>query len=234
MELNNGAEGGPNGATVTTANSGGLSGNAFDAVSIGTGAAATFDTAHAYGSRAYKIVSGSSTTHLDWTSGSVGTLTEAWGRLYLYAMGNPAAEVALLRLRRSGAQTARIGVLSGGQITLRQADNSLVATSAATITLGGWTRLEWHCIPVTSNGTIECRIYTSADSATIVETAASTTAAMTAGLDEIHWGPVGNESGYTYWFDALNLNNVGFPGPVGGRRAAPVVSRQAVVRTARW
>ena len=37
-QLLNSAEGGSNGTTVTTGNSGGTSGNAFDSVLIGTGA----------------------------------------------------------------------------------------------------------------------------------------------------------------------------------------------------
>ena len=41
---NNSFEGGTNGTTISTANSGGLSGDAWDTVSIGSGATATYDT----------------------------------------------------------------------------------------------------------------------------------------------------------------------------------------------
>src|SRR5436190_10712109 len=53
--LENTAEGGSNGTTVTVGNSGGASGDPFDIVSIGGSSAIVFDNAHVHdGSLAYK------------------------------------------------------------------------------------------------------------------------------------------------------------------------------------
>lgn len=228
MRLDAHAEAGSQGATVATSDTG--SPDPWDAVSIGAGAAITYDNAHAYGARAYKIVSGTTTTHLDWTSTSVGVQAEVWGRQYPYFTANPSAELALLRLRRSAGQTARISVDATGHITLRNAANSLVATSTATIPLNAFFRLEFHSIPLTSNGTIEARLYSSPDSATITETLSVTNAVLTASTDEIHWGPVGTVGGETYWLDWLQLNNMGWPGAAGSAPPPnPVAARRPLL-----
>jgi hypothetical protein len=60
----NSAEGGTDAATVTTANSGGTSGDAWDSVNIPSGTTLTFATAAAYkGSRGYRITSGTNSGH---------------------------------------------------------------------------------------------------------------------------------------------------------------------------
>lgn len=225
MRLDAHAEGGTQGATVTTSDVG--SGDAWDAVLIGTGAAITYDNAHTYGGRAYKLVSGTSSTRLEWQSGSVGVQSEVWGRLYAYFTANPAAELVVMRLRRSAGQTARWGVNSSGKVVIRNAANSVIATSSTSVSLNQWVRLEFHCVPLTSNGTAECRIYNSPDSDSVTETISSTTAALTADTDEIHWGPVGTIGGETYWLDHLNLNSIGWPGPAGSRPPLPPMRRRA-------
>lgn len=215
MLLTNTAEGGTIGGDVTAANSGGASGDAWDNVLRATadGGAFIYDDEHARGTAAYKITSATSPVWAGWDSGSVGTLTEAWGRLYLWLPAVPSAELALVRVRSGGSQSARIAITSSGLLILRQASNAAVATSTGTVPTGQWVRIEWHIIAATTNGTIEARVYGSADSETITETMSSSTAALTAAVDEVQYGPVGSEDGHTYWLDDLAATDVDWLGP---------------------
>jgi hypothetical protein len=215
--LTNNAEGGADGVTVTTGNSGGASGNAWDAVTIGTGATVTYDNDHAHGgSLAYKFLSGSTRTDVNWTSASVGTETEVWGRLYLWLVANPAAELALLRVRSGASQCARLALTTSGTIVIRNAANGVAGTQTNAVATGQWVRVEFRVLASTTVGQIDVRLYNSAESATPTESTALTGLVLTASLNEINWGPVGGTAGETYWLDDLVLNDTGFPGPTAG------------------
>jgi len=77
--LVNSFEGGTNGVTVSAANSGGGSGNAFDSVTIGTGASIIYDTTQTQGALAAKVATGASvsTVFATWST-AMGTQTTVW------------------------------------------------------------------------------------------------------------------------------------------------------------
>src|SRR5215467_10547633 len=90
--LVNSAEGGTNGTTVSTGNSGGASGNAFDAL-LTTNATVAYDNAHAHsGALSVKFATAGTAANwaVEWTT-SMGTLSQVWFRLYVYFTANPAA-----------------------------------------------------------------------------------------------------------------------------------------------
>lgn len=212
--LYNNAEGGTNGTTVTTLNSGGTSGTAWDSILTGGSSTAIFDNTHARDSLSYKVTNdGTNTIYLSWSS-SLGTVSEAWGRAYIYLTANPASgSLGLIRGRNGTSQCFRISVNTSGQLEIRQANNSLLVTSTASLTLNQFTRIEWHCVPLSSNGTIEAKIFNTTDSSTATETITSTTATLLTNLTDINYGV--QNTGVSVWFDHLNVNTTAYPGPSG-------------------
>lgn len=213
VTLNNTAEGGTNGTAVTTANSGGASGTAWDTVTIGGGAAVTYDTTHVYGALAYKCVAGTSLTSMAWGSASLGTLSEAWGRLYLYLEALPSVSTGIVRLTNGSAQVSRITVSTTGNVELRNAANTKIVQTVSAVATGKWVRIEWHCIPLATNGTIEVRLYNSADSITADESLGVSTAPLATNLTQVQHGPVNNVAAGTYWLDNLIVTTTDWPGP---------------------
>lgn len=210
--LTNSAEGGTSGATVTTGNSGGASGDAWSGVAINAGAV-TYDNTRAHtGALSYKIVGATSgNNHLAW---SLGTVTEAWGRVYLYLTGLPAANLGVIRLRSGSAQAARIDITTGGLIQLRNAADATIATGATAVATGQWVRLEWHVIAGTTGATLECRLYGDAASTTITETVSNTAAVLTANVTDVNYGAVASNPANTLWLDDLGASTSGWMGPL--------------------
>lgn len=216
VALNNGGEGGTDGAAVTSGNSGGVSGNAWDSV---TGAP-TFDSAHAYGSLAYKfdLAASSTSRQLIWSS-ALGTQSEVWGRFYLWTGAAPPVtnRVGIVRGLVGGGQAFRITWETDGTIAFRDAGNGItgggtMVTSAA-LPSNQWVRVEFHAIPLSSTGTAELRVYHNADSTTATQTLSTTSSNMVAGVDSLQWGAfVGATCTATFWLDLINANTTGFPG----------------------
>src|SRR5712672_1763560 len=89
LPLANNAEGGSNGTTVSNANSGGTSGNAWDLISVVTGGVCQFsNTSPAHGSLCYAFSTGATagSSLIGWTT-SVGTTTTLYGRAYYKITG---------------------------------------------------------------------------------------------------------------------------------------------------
>lgn len=211
--VNNTGEGGTNGTTVTTVNSGGASGTAWDTVTVGSGGAAlTFDNTHTYGTLAYKCVSGTSITDLAWST-ALGTLGEAWGRVYLYMDSLPSVSTGLLRITNGSSQVARITISTTGNIELRNAANTKLGQTVTGVATGQWVRVEWHCVALATNGTIEIRLFNSADSITADESTGFTNAALLTNLTQVQHGPVNNVAAGTYWLDNLIVTTLDWAGP---------------------
>lgn len=231
MELNNAAEGGTLGATVTTANSGGASGNAWDAV-VGT-PTITYDNTHALGTLSYKVVASTTAQQVAWTSASHGTQSETWGRLYLWSQSAPTGVTGIVRFVVGGSQAARIRYEPTGLLTLSDAGNAAEFSTAAAIPTGQWVRIEWHIQFVATNATVELRTYNTADSTTPTESLSTTAAGIGAGCDRVEFGSF-NSTTWTGWMDGIQVNNTGWPGPITGRGTRLLAPPAAVVRASRW
>lgn len=236
--LDNTAEGGVEDTAVTTGNSGGASGNAFDVVSTGGSGAITFDNEHARGNRAFKVIGDTANAcYLTYMS-SLGTVAEAWGRLYLYMTASPGATTGIVRLRVAAAQVARITLDTGRHLQIRRADNNTLATMVAAVSLNQFVRVEWHCLATAAGGDIECRLYDAADSATITEQLSDTNAALANNLDEVNIGHHNASPATTFWLDDVQVNTTGWPGPAVTPNV-PLLARQrpalpAMQRAASW
>lgn len=213
--LQNRAEGGTEDATVTTGNSGGASGSAWDTVTISAGGALTYDNEHARNDRAYKVVgSTSNVVYLIWTS-SLGTVGEVWGRFYLCLTAAPASATGIMRLRVGGVQTMRIQMNTAGQLEVRKnSGNTNIGTITTAVPTDQWVRIEWHCLATTTSADLECRLYTDADSSTITDQFSATAETLTnANIDEFNLGQHTVTTSATYWLDDVQINTTGWPGP---------------------
>jgi hypothetical protein len=175
----NSAEGGTNAATVTTANSGGTSGDAWDSVNIPSGSTVTFATAAAYkGSRGYRITSGTNSGHgadLQW---SLAGWTMVRQRFYVRFSAFPTSETQLTYVSSSGSSRllTRVSVTTSGRFKVLDASFNGVWTATSSLSLNTWYRVELIVVPGTTatNGTIRFA-YAAADGAA-AESFASTTA----------------------------------------------------------
>lgn len=211
--LANSAEGGVEDATVTTGNSGGVSGDAFDVVSIAGAGAITYDNEHCRGTRAFKVTGDTANAiYLTYTS-SLGTVAEAWGRTYLWLPANPGATLGIIRLRVGGVQVARITISTTGLLQIRRADNNLLAAMSAAVATGQFTRIEWHCLATAVGGDLECRLFNSADADSVTDQVSDTNAALADSIDEVNIGHHNAASVSTLWHDDVQVNTTGWPGP---------------------
>jgi hypothetical protein len=232
VELNNGAEGGSLGATVSAANSGGASGNAWDAT-VGT-PTITYDNTHALGTMAYRVAAAGTAQQMAWTSTSHGVQAETWGRKYLWSDGHPTGVTGIVRWVTGGAQAARLRYEPSGVLTLSDAGNAAELATVGAIPTGQWVRIEWHLQFVASGATVELRTFNSADSLTPTENLSAVAAGIGVNCDRVEFGSF-NSTVWTGYMDALQVNNTGFAGPITRRRSGLLVaSGAAAVRAGRW
>lgn len=188
----NSAEGGTNGTTVTTANSGGVSGNAFGLVSIGSGAALTYSTAAAYrGSLGYAI---STTSAIAVYAGTGSGLGYARSRIryYLNLGAYPSGVIQHVQVATSGGGIFYLYLSETGQISVINAAGTAVKTFPA-ISLNTWYRIEFIAQPNTStSGVLRAAIY-AGDSLTAIDSYASTTADAGSGtINLVNFGKLNN------------------------------------------
>lgn len=207
-------EGGTDETTISAANSGGASGDAFGTPVIGSGAALVFDTAFAaHGSLSMRSSTGVSSvsSYAPWTLASV---TSDYGRAYVRVGSAPGTERYLLAYRSGAGQALRIGIDSTGHIVLRNAANGLIGTSTTALSFAAWFRLEWQVTFSATVGAVVLRIYTSMDSATITETMSYSALVLTASSDQFRAGvPVSAASQPDAWIDNLAVGGSTWFGP---------------------
>jgi hypothetical protein len=220
------------GTTITTGNSGGAAGDAFDIVSIGGTGTVTYDNVHiAQGLLAAKFVCDATTgagVTTDYQT-KVGTPTEIWGRFYLYITAQLAAgnTFTLFGAERSGVGACGLVNLTpfGGVTTRIQVENA-VSTKVNTgidVPLNQWVRVEFHMLLATS-GQVDAKLWTD-PLATTGENTATVTGDTRGFTDRVYFGNRGMPSatGYTHWMDGIHVNATGYPGPLVAGRTRPYV-----------
>lgn len=212
----NTAEGGSDETAVTTGNSGGSSGDAWDSVSIGTAATLVFDTAQAVrGSLSYRHATGatSTTANARWTSTTLtGSPSQLWGRFYC-RFSDPLSDRSIARARSGTTQVIRLQITSSGTIQLRNSANSVVATSSTVLSADTWYRIEFNAVPGTT-ATSEFKIFVG-DSTTATETVnGSSDYSSATTVDEFGIGNFANGADApSMWYDDIEANSSGYPGP---------------------
>lgn len=158
-------EGGSDGTTVTTGNSGGASGTAFNDVVKAADGTVAFSNVQKRGTlacRFQQVTAGD--CHVAWNETTKGALTDDYVRAYMYltnafTLNNDQIEWWSAAFGFMGS----IRWTSTGAFTIANASASPVATSATTVGAGEWCRIEAHKHADTSAGFITCRIFKGAD-----------------------------------------------------------------------
>jgi hypothetical protein len=236
-ELTADFEAGTNGNNVLTTDAG--SATAWDAVTIVQITEApptiTYDTAHvAHGSLATKIVLPSANDNiiLEWST-ALGTVTDHYGRLYLYLTAYPVSAIGGLVYAGQGAtRGVRIDINSSGQ--LRGYDNPAAAafpTFTNAVALNQWIRIEWHFVHSATVGQAEVKLFNTAESTTPTETQTGTNKNTLANATSLRFGtPESGPGGaYTFWVDDIVGNAAAYPGPVGGGGGGPDFVPQIII-----
>lgn len=220
LRLDNNAEGGTNGTTVSTANSGGASGVPFDIVSIGTASTLTFDNTHpAHGLLGYKYVTGSPAANCfaGWQSPIVtGPLLKVWARKYYYMTAYSSSQIRLLRATSTGTLRAAVAIDSTGHVVLLDASGTGRGTSVGVVPLNAKYRLEAKFVGDASVGQVECRMFTTNPEGIVPDEVVTSAITLNTGgtINRVDWGNPASVASYTFWGDDPVVSTRGYPGPV--------------------
>lgn len=216
--LSNTAEGGTNGVAATAGNSGGASGTAWDAVSLGAGSVVIYDNTHAYTSLAYNIdPANNATAYLAWTAGTIGSLTDFNVRGYFYFTANPAATLTLMRfLDPSSSHLFSIRITTTGLLQAIDSTNSVVLASFSNaISLNHWIRVEAHFVVDPTSGSIEVKLFNNPDidQATESNVASSLNTGTVVSVVRIGSTLGANTDLPSFWVDNVAIGTSGYIGP---------------------
>lgn len=215
MARTNSFEGGSNGTTVTTGNSGGASGDAFDnAPTPGAGGVMTYSTAQAaHGSLSMTTSTGVGSA-LAYAGYTLATTSADTCRTYCRFVSLPSAQQNFVRYLSTGSQALRVNCTTSGLIEVRNAANNVVGTTTSAISAGSWFRLELQSTWSTTVGAVTLRLYLSPDSTTISDSLTLTSLVLTASANEIRYG-VGSSmaNAVQVWYDDLAIEGATWHGP---------------------
>lgn len=194
----NSFDGGTNGVTISTGNSGGTSGSAFNAI---TGSP-QFTSTQVFGGSglaAFNPTSGAD-CHIDW-SGVSQTGDTICARMYLYLVSAPAGSQRVFVLQGSGGIVSAVWMFNNRTLRAYLGFATSVAAQLNTpIPTGQWVRVELrYTIDPAGNGTSEIWLYTDPNSAIPTEYAISSTLAWPGGKPNgVEWHLQRDAGGYWY------------------------------------
>lgn len=236
----------PSGTTVSVGNSGGVSGNAWDATSIGVGATDISDNTHAHsGSLSNQIVSTATaaTSYNQWDV-TIGSLVQHWFELYLYATANPPASHRLYSVLQTSVNCFGVRLGTNGIITCLDANSVAIPLMVTTnpIPLNKWFRIEGFMIGDALVGQVELKLFANADDVTPLETDTSAANVNTTGASNRYRFGLGSNVANIgpYWQDDVAVSTTGYLGPylpslpISAEDIIPVNRRRASIRRRRY
>lgn len=217
------------GTTVTTGNSGGVSGTAFNTATVPSGGSLTAQSAAAFeGATGLQIVwpSTSSFGYVGWNAtASVGVRLAS---SFWFQFGSLPSLTSVLY---GTSVSATLQVNASGQILVTSSTGSTLATSTA-VAAGTWLYIQ-HAVTTnasTSGGRIECNIQKSDASSLLSYDSGATVNGGTAAISTISFGRPGfTSTANTFSYDLLAADNTlvsGFPGtpPAPALTASPALT----------
>lgn len=223
MLRSNSFEGGSDGTTITTGNSGGASGDAFDAVSIGASGTFKFSTVQeAHGALSAQIVEPGTGRAIrgEWT-GLGGGSSNIYFRCYLWVpSGSLSNRIHFIGVRASpDALCSQMGLNTDGTLRVTNAAGTQVSASSSAPARDQWVRYELRVKASTTVGEVEWRYFNTPDSETATETASVSSQVLSANADAVRWGVVTTPAptSITIYIDDLAVDTAGWIGPAGLR-----------------
>lgn len=201
---NNTAEGQASGTALTTGNSGGGSGDAYDSVSKGVAGAAAFDNAQfMHGTQSYHVTGGATDTAIMIYSGASDTA----GSIRFYVRFNtlPSSAQTLMAIRNGTGFAATFGISATNKFTVGNAAGAVLSTFTTTLSTGVWYRCEMEAVVGTliTTGTISGR-YFLGDALTAQDTP-YTSNVVNSGITSFTNGRFGKQTaggtGFDVWID---------------------------------
>ncbi len=176
----------------------------------------TYSTAHpASGTLCAQIALTAGGAHMMIWGAAFGTLTDHYGRVYVYLTANPANATPFINVNSGGSRAARFDINTNG--TIRAFDNpgsALFTTTTNAIALNQLVRIEWHIVHSATVGQGELKLFNTASSSTATETSTGTANKNTlANGDEIQFGNINGDTPYTFWMDQIVAGASSYPGP---------------------
>ena len=204
----------------------GSSGNAFDAVDIDAGGIlATYTATALHGAKALLItVPGGTSSDLAygaWSTSLTATSISAavYCRIYFNFASRP-VETALLRGMSATTQAWRVSVQATGEVIIKNAANTILATSTMTLSTGTTYRIESSV--ATSGGNATIRIYVG-ESATISETLSVTGQSFGTSINSVRFGlpsTVSPGTDLVFTVDSVGVSDSTWLGPLAPWRVA--------------
>lgn len=219
--LKNTFEGGTNGAGLTAGsggNTGGASGDFFNAVTA-TAGTVTFSTSAAMvGSLGVAFTQDATTSTAQLVRWSGTNYTVAYMRAYVKFPTLPAANFIFMRAQRTSVNRALIRMSSTGNIQLADSAGTLRYTSTKAFTANEAFRIETHFAFDATNGHMEARLFWGANlnGTTPDETVGVFTDNWNLGgpdADFFDYGNLTNGTGTTRYMDALGFSDTTWVGP---------------------
>lgn len=204
-QVQNTFEGGTNGTTITTANSGGASGTPFDYIEIGSGAGMVYSTATAAHGTKSMLASGNAVKAF--AEYSVGPTPKLTTRTYFRMPALPTAANNIIVIRNSSAQAASIIVSTAGVLRVADATGASIHDTPA-LNINQWYRIEaaWEPGASTTTGKVWFGLY-SGDSTTAIDSWSSTTANFgTAPMALFRFGKYDNAGNNSFYFDSVTYD----------------------------
>ena len=197
---------GVSGGSITTSNSGGNNGNAFNEVAGGP----TYTATNATGGRAPLVARMPDGAELKWNwPGSSNTF---YFRLYIYLTSYPSDVIGVFYAGdNSGSDVnCTISIDNNGKVYLTDGLELSEIELSQSIPLNQWVRLEGRVTAEGFNGSAELRMY-QADSATPFSTGSMTEAATgSSAPDQVIFYSAG---GLTFFIDDVGVSDEGWMGP---------------------
>lgn len=220
LTLINTMRGGVPGVSVSNTNSGGASGNTFNAVVIGSGGTIVYSAAQAIHGNPVSILCQTTTSNassLAWNSNSITqTQYQMWFCQYLLFPSLPVASTRIYTTSATGLAggTSRFVVTTAGTIQLQNAAGSTVATTTNSVTIGQWCRIEGFTQASQGNGLIEVKIFAGHDDLVPLETKTSALTDAGPGTNNTLFGPnAGAVNQGPYYIGFAGVTNTGYMGP---------------------
>lgn len=215
-------EGGTAEADVSTANSGGTSGDAVNAVSRSVATTIKYEgTTPLLGSVSMRIVYGAGAAgFVQWNFSPTATGTRTVWRWYMrFKAGDTHTNVDLFNVRHAGGHTARLWLDGSARIQVADSTSAVIATASSAVPTDTLIRIEVATTvgTTTSNGTIEVA-YFLGHSMTPIETiiSSSTRNLNTAAITNCRLGSASYvATSRTHWFDDFAVQELesGWIGP---------------------
>lgn len=195
------------GTTITSGNSGDASNDAVTSTN-----APVYDSTHAHsGTQSMKVPTGAAEV-VRWSSLSG---THFWGRFYCYPLAISGVRIAQFD-GNATTNLFRIAMKTTSGVITINIGGSGTANGAVAIPLNQWSRVEFEGEITGGNGVLTVKLFTSADSTTPDETIGPITVATSdTSIAGVRFG-VGSSVSSNWWFDDLEANDTGWPGPLGG------------------